>query len=47
MKYVLILVLIISVLPVLLLIGYVIYEFVEGLIFGGIDCWPGRYGKCD
>ena len=47
MKYVLILVVISSVLPVLLLIGYVIYVFVEGLFFGGIDCFPGRYGECD
>ena len=47
MKYVLILVLITSCLPVLFLIGYVLYIFVEALFFGGIDCWPGKYGECD
>ena len=34
--------------PAVCMMIYVFYVgFIEALIFGGIDCWPGKYLECD
>ena len=39
--------LVITSIPLILMIGYVLFIFVDALFSGGLSCWPGKYGECD